>query len=137
MREATGPIRKNRLIRASAVPSGANRIGVPWRAPFLLAHVCTSPYAPTYSSVAGQVSSLRKSWKSTVQEPASLSNAALSPPQNRQFNEGWRSAGRTRSARPELTDTYTAALAQIIEAKREDKPLPEAPEPKGAARCSI
>jgi DNA end-binding protein Ku len=28
------------------------------------------------------------------------------------------------------TDAYTEAIAQIIEAKREDKPLPEAPEPE-------
>ncbi|GAA4050752.1 Ku protein [Streptomyces shaanxiensis] len=31
---------------------------------------------------------------------------------------------------PEFHDTYTDALAQVIEAKREDKPLPEAPEPE-------
>lgn len=31
---------------------------------------------------------------------------------------------------PDFQDTYTDALAQIIEAKREDKPLPEAPEPE-------
>ncbi|MDQ0904500.1 non-homologous end joining protein Ku [Streptomyces canus] len=31
---------------------------------------------------------------------------------------------------PEFTDTYTDALAKIIEAKREEKPLPEAPEPE-------
>jgi len=31
---------------------------------------------------------------------------------------------------PEFTDTYTDALAEIIEAKREEKPLPEAPEPE-------
>jgi DNA end-binding protein Ku len=30
---------------------------------------------------------------------------------------------------PEFTDAYTDALAKIIEAKREEKPLPEAPEP--------
>ncbi|WP_328881799.1 non-homologous end joining protein Ku [Streptomyces sp. NBC_00299] len=30
---------------------------------------------------------------------------------------------------PEFHDAYTDALAQIIEAKREDRPLPEAPEP--------
>ncbi|WP_433920929.1 Ku protein [Streptomyces canus] len=30
----------------------------------------------------------------------------------------------------EFTDTYTDALAKIIEAKREGKPLPEAPEPE-------
>jgi DNA end-binding protein Ku len=30
---------------------------------------------------------------------------------------------------PEFHDSYTDALAQIIEAKREDKPMPEAPEP--------
>lgn len=30
----------------------------------------------------------------------------------------------------EFTDTYTDALAEIIKAKREDKPLPEAPEPE-------
>ncbi|WP_406410265.1 Ku protein [Streptomyces sp. NBC_01614] len=33
---------------------------------------------------------------------------------------------------PEFHDEYTNALAQIIEAKREDKPLPEAPEPEEA-----
>ncbi|MFF0097660.1 Ku protein [Streptomyces canus] len=31
---------------------------------------------------------------------------------------------------PEFTDTYTDALAKIIEAKREEKPLPEVPEPE-------
>ncbi|MET9463063.1 Ku protein [Streptomyces canus] len=31
---------------------------------------------------------------------------------------------------PEFTDTYTDALAKIIESKREDKPLPEAPVPE-------
>jgi DNA end-binding protein Ku len=31
---------------------------------------------------------------------------------------------------PEFTDTYTDALAKIIESKREDKPLPETPEPE-------
>ncbi|MFI6658060.1 Ku protein [Streptomyces sp. NPDC050523] len=31
---------------------------------------------------------------------------------------------------PEFTDAYTDAMAKIIEAKREDKPLPEAPEPE-------
>ncbi|WP_369274539.1 Ku protein [Streptomyces sp. R11] len=31
---------------------------------------------------------------------------------------------------PEFRDTYTDALAEIIEAKREDRPLPEAPEPE-------
>jgi DNA end-binding protein Ku len=31
---------------------------------------------------------------------------------------------------PEFRDTYTEAVAQIIEAKREDKPLPQAPEPE-------
>ncbi|WP_405467589.1 Ku protein [Streptomyces canus] len=31
---------------------------------------------------------------------------------------------------PEFTDAYTDALAKIIEAKREEKPLPEAPEPE-------
>ncbi|MDT0485390.1 Ku family protein [Streptomyces doebereineriae] len=31
---------------------------------------------------------------------------------------------------PEFTDTYTDALAKIIEAKREEKPLPQAPEPE-------
>ncbi|MFF7764297.1 non-homologous end joining protein Ku [Streptomyces griseorubiginosus] len=31
---------------------------------------------------------------------------------------------------PEFTDTYTDALAKIIEAKREEKPLPDAPEPE-------
>lgn len=30
----------------------------------------------------------------------------------------------------EFLDTYTEALEQVIEAKREEKPLPEAPEPK-------
>jgi DNA end-binding protein Ku len=31
---------------------------------------------------------------------------------------------------PEFTDAYTEAMAKIIEAKREDKPLPEAAEPE-------
>ncbi|MDT0485254.1 non-homologous end joining protein Ku [Streptomyces doebereineriae] len=35
---------------------------------------------------------------------------------------------------PEFTDTYTDALAKIIEAKREEKPLPQAPEPEQPGR---
>jgi DNA end-binding protein Ku len=35
---------------------------------------------------------------------------------------------------PAFTDRYTEAIAQIIEAKREDKPLPEAPEPEQPAQ---
>ncbi|MGW5497715.1 non-homologous end joining protein Ku [Streptomyces olivaceoviridis] len=35
---------------------------------------------------------------------------------------------------PDFTDRYTEALAQIIEAKREAKPLPEAPEPEQPAQ---
>ncbi|MEU6773181.1 Ku protein [Streptomyces sp. NPDC046759] len=35
---------------------------------------------------------------------------------------------------PEFTDRYTEAIAQIIEAKRGDKPLPEAPEPEQPAQ---
>ncbi|GGX35002.1 Ku protein [Streptomyces chartreusis] len=31
---------------------------------------------------------------------------------------------------PEFRDTYTDALAKVIEAKRDDKPLPKAPEPE-------
>ncbi|MGK3944911.1 Ku protein [Streptomyces caeruleatus] len=31
---------------------------------------------------------------------------------------------------PEFADTYTDALAKIIESKREDKPLPDVPEPE-------
>ncbi|MGW7824523.1 Ku protein [Streptomyces puniciscabiei] len=31
---------------------------------------------------------------------------------------------------PEFRDRYTEAIAQIIEAKREEKPLPEVPEPE-------
>jgi DNA end-binding protein Ku len=34
----------------------------------------------------------------------------------------------------EFQDTYTEALARIIEAKREDRPLPEAPEPQEPAK---
>lgn len=33
---------------------------------------------------------------------------------------------------PEFHDSYTDALAKIIEAKREDKPPPEVPEPEAA-----
>lgn len=33
---------------------------------------------------------------------------------------------------PEFQDTYTDALAEIIKAKRENKPLPEVPEPEAA-----
>ncbi|MER7834385.1 Ku protein [Streptomyces sp. NPDC096040] len=35
---------------------------------------------------------------------------------------------------PEFRDTYTEALEEIIEAKREHKPLPEAPEPQKPAK---
>ncbi len=34
---------------------------------------------------------------------------------------------------PEFQDRYTEAIAQVIEAKREDKPLPQAPEPEQPA----
>ncbi|MFI0233787.1 Ku protein [Streptomyces sp. NPDC017086] len=35
---------------------------------------------------------------------------------------------------PEFEDRYTEAVAQIIEAKREEKPLPQAPEPEEPAK---
>jgi DNA end-binding protein Ku len=35
---------------------------------------------------------------------------------------------------PEFTDAYTDALAKIIEAKREEKPLPAIPEPEQPAK---
>ncbi|WP_225828505.1 Ku protein [Streptomyces naphthomycinicus] len=35
---------------------------------------------------------------------------------------------------PEFTDRYTEALTQIIEAKREEQPLPEAPQPEEPAQ---
>ncbi|MBA9050549.1 MULTISPECIES: non-homologous end joining protein Ku [Streptomyces] len=35
---------------------------------------------------------------------------------------------------PEFQDRYTEAIAEIIEAKREEKPLPEAPEPEQPAQ---
>ncbi|MEU2717941.1 Ku protein [Streptomyces sp. NPDC007205] len=35
---------------------------------------------------------------------------------------------------PDFEDRYTEAMAQIIEAKREEKPLPEAPEPEQPAQ---
>ncbi|MFF5435148.1 Ku protein [Streptomyces griseofuscus] len=35
---------------------------------------------------------------------------------------------------PDFHDRYTEAIAEIIEAKREEKPLPEAPEPEQPAR---
>ncbi|MER8062624.1 MULTISPECIES: Ku protein [unclassified Streptomyces] len=35
---------------------------------------------------------------------------------------------------PEFEDRYTEAVAEIIEAKREEKPLPEAPEPEQSAQ---
>ncbi|MFF7987212.1 hypothetical protein ACFZDK_50460 [Streptomyces sp. NPDC007901] len=38
---------------------------------------------------------------------------------------------------PDFVDHYTEALEKVIEAKRKDRELPEAPEPeKPAARCS-
>ncbi|MET8079384.1 hypothetical protein [Streptomyces sp. NPDC005303] len=37
---------------------------------------------------------------------------------------------------PEFEDAYTDAMAKIIEAKREHRALPEAPEPRNRARCS-
>ncbi|MFF4490042.1 hypothetical protein ACFY0F_26725 [Streptomyces sp. NPDC001544] len=36
---------------------------------------------------------------------------------------------------PEFQDRYTEAIAQIIESKREDKPLPEAAEPEQLPKC--
>ncbi|WP_329296844.1 Ku protein [Streptomyces pseudovenezuelae] len=55
----------------------------------------------------------------TVSEEEIEGALALMEPMSREDLEG-----------PEFEDAYTDALAKIIESKREDKPLPDAPEPE-------
>ena len=71
-------------------------------------------------------------WPDEVRDPA-----AVDPPHETVSEEEIEGAlalidGLTRDdlEGPEFTDAYTEALAKIIEAKREEKPLPEAPEPE-------
>jgi DNA end-binding protein Ku len=71
-------------------------------------------------------------WPDEVRDPAEL----LPPPVELTEDEIesalalMESMTRDELEGPEFRDTYTDALARIIEAKREDKPLPEAPEPE-------
>ncbi|MFF7074481.1 non-homologous end joining protein Ku [Streptomyces pseudovenezuelae] len=71
-------------------------------------------------------------WPDEVRDPA-----AVDPPHETVSEEEiegalalMESMSRDGLEGPEFEDTYTDALAKIIESKREDKPLPEAPEPE-------
>ncbi|MDQ0605226.1 Ku protein [Streptomyces canus] len=71
-------------------------------------------------------------WPDEVRDPA-----AVDPPHEAVSQEEIEGAlalidrmSREDLEGPELTDTYTDALAEIIEAKREEKPLPDVPEPE-------
>ncbi|MEU0946869.1 Ku protein [Streptomyces canus] len=71
-------------------------------------------------------------WPDEVRDPA-----ALDPPHETVSEEEIKGAlalmesmSRDNLDGPEFEGTYTDALAKIIESKREDKPLPEAPEPE-------
>ncbi|MEU3342438.1 Ku protein [Streptomyces sp. NPDC006668] len=71
-------------------------------------------------------------WPDEIRDPA-----AVDPPHEQVSEEEIERAlalidGMTRDdlEGPEFTDAYTEAMAKIIEAKREDKPLPEASEPE-------
>ncbi|MFJ9012850.1 Ku protein [Streptomyces canus] len=71
-------------------------------------------------------------WPDEVRDPA-----AVDPPHERVSEEEiegalalMESMSRDDLKGPEFGDAYTGALAKIIESKREDKPLPEAPEPE-------
>ncbi|MET9909653.1 Ku protein [Streptomyces sp. NPDC006476] len=70
-------------------------------------------------------------WPDEVRDPA-----AVDPPHEKVSEEEIEGAlallesmSRDDLEGPEFEDAYTEAMAKIIEAKREDKPLPEAPEP--------
>jgi DNA end-binding protein Ku len=71
-------------------------------------------------------------WPDEVRDPA-----VVDPPHEKVSNEEiegalalMESMSRDDLDGPEFEDSYTDALAKIIESKREDKPLPEAPEPE-------
>lgn len=71
-------------------------------------------------------------WPDEVRDPA-----AVGPPQETVSDEEIEGAlalidrmSREDLEGPEFTDAYTDALAKVIEAKREDKPLPDVPEPQ-------
>ncbi|MEU6258643.1 Ku protein [Streptomyces sp. NPDC047043] len=71
-------------------------------------------------------------WPDEIRDPA-----AVDPPNEKVSEEEIEGAlalidGMTQDdlEGPEFTDAYTEAMAKIIEAKREDKPLPQAPEPE-------
>ncbi|WP_217236328.1 Ku protein [Streptomyces sp. AC555_RSS877] len=71
-------------------------------------------------------------WPDEIRDPAEL----LPPPTevSEEEIEGalalMESMSREDLQGPDFEDTYTEAMAKIIEAKREEKPLPEAPEPE-------
>ncbi|MEU5116633.1 Ku protein [Streptomyces longwoodensis] len=75
-------------------------------------------------------------WDDEIRDPSEL----LPPPVevSEQEIEGALALMETMSREDlegeEFQDTYTEALARIIEAKREDRPLPEAPEPQEPAK---
>ncbi|MEU0030799.1 hypothetical protein [Streptomyces sp. NPDC006335] len=71
-------------------------------------------------------------WPDEIRDPA-----AVDPPHEKVSEEEIKGAlalmesmARDDLDGPEFEDAYTDALAKIIESKREDKPLPEAPEPE-------
>jgi DNA end-binding protein Ku len=71
-------------------------------------------------------------WPDEVRDPA-----AVDPPHETVSEEEiegalalMESMSRDNLDGPEFEDAYTDALAKIIESKREDKPLPDAPEPE-------
>ncbi|MDH6610353.1 DNA end-binding protein Ku [Streptomyces sp. SAI-208] len=75
-------------------------------------------------------------WPDEVRDPA-----AVDPPHETVSDEEIEGAlalmetmARDDLDGPEFEDAYTDALAKIIESKRDDKPLPEAPEPEQPAQ---
>jgi DNA end-binding protein Ku len=75
-------------------------------------------------------------WPDEVRDPA-----AVDPPHEKVSEEEIKGAlalmesmARDDIAGPDFEDAYTEALAAIIKAKRENKPLPEMPEPERPAR---
>jgi DNA end-binding protein Ku len=75
-------------------------------------------------------------WPDEIRDPSSL----LPPPTEVSEDEIERAVTLMESMTrddldgPEFEDAYTDAIAKIIEAKREDKPLPETPEPEKPAQ---
>jgi DNA end-binding protein Ku len=75
-------------------------------------------------------------WPDEIRDPAAVAppNESVSEEEIEGALALMESMARDDLDGPEFEDTYTDALAKIIEAKREDRELPEAPEPEKPAQ---